>query len=57
MNAIRNTLPGSTRKASVALLNFTGLNLFQLPTRPKQTHWNVLALTFIRLHLLDEPST
>jgi DNA-binding ferritin-like protein len=54
MNAIRNTLPIPTRRASVAHLSISGLDLFQRPTRPKQTHWNVLAPTFIRLHLLDE---
>jgi len=54
MNATRNTFPARTRKASVALVNFTELEFFLLPVRPKQTHWNVLGPSFIRLHLLDE---
>jgi starvation-inducible DNA-binding protein len=55
MNKIRNTLPAHIRKETIAVLNNTVADLFDLFARIKQAHWNVRGTTFIGLHkLLDE---
>jgi starvation-inducible DNA-binding protein len=55
MNKTRNTLPPPVRKESIAVLNNTVADLFDLFARIKQAHWNVRGTTFIGLHkLLDE---
>ena len=55
MNETRNTLPASVRKKSIAVLNGTVAELFDLFARIKQAHWNVRGTGFIGLHkLLDE---
>ena len=55
MNQTRNTLSPFVRKESIAALNNTVAELFDLFARIKQAHWNVRGTTFIGLHkLLDE---
>jgi len=55
MNKTRNTLPPHIRKETIAVLNNTVADLFDLFARIKQAHWNVRGTTFIGLHkLLDE---
>lgn len=55
MNVTRNTLPATTRRTAVQVLNETVAGLFDLFARIKQAHWNVRGTTFIGLHkLLDE---
>lgn len=55
MNKTRNTLPPQVRKESIAVLNCTVAELFDLFARIKQAHWNVRGTAFIGLHkLLDE---
>jgi starvation-inducible DNA-binding protein len=55
MNQTRNTLPASSRRQAVTVLNRTVADLFDLFARIKQAHWNVRGTAFIGLHkLLDE---
>ena len=55
MHSTRNTLPASTRKKTIELLNGTVASLFDLYARTKQAHWNVRGQSFFALHkLLDE---
>ena len=55
MHSTRNTLPASTRKKTIELLNGAVASLFDLYARTKQAHWNVRGQSFFALHkLLDE---
>ena len=55
MNKTRNTLAPHVRKETIAVLNDTVADMFDLFARIKQAHWNVRGTTFIGLHkLLDE---